>query len=65
MEVLSVMHLKHCIHLVKIILLKSDNCALVLRKRLFCNAKQPLLPCKTYAFEMQLINENEEISKLV
>ena len=38
---------------VKIILLKSDNCALVLRKRLFCSAKEPLLPCKTYAFGMQ------------
>ncbi|OWP31980.1 hypothetical protein CBG55_11575 [Prevotella intermedia] len=23
------------------------------RKRRFCNAKQPLLPCKTYAFGMQ------------
>ena len=38
---------------VKIIPLKSDNCALALRKRLFCNAKQPLLSCKTYAFGMQ------------
>ena len=38
---------------VKIILLKSDNCALALQKRLFCKAKQPLLPCKTYAFGMQ------------
>ncbi|PIK20201.1 hypothetical protein CTI18_02045 [Prevotella intermedia] len=26
---------------------------MALRKRLFCNAKQPLLPCKTYAFGMQ------------
>ena len=25
----------------------------MLRKRLFCDAKQPLLPCKTYAFGMQ------------
>ena len=40
-------------NLVKIILLKSDNCALTLQKRLFCVAKQPLLPCKTYAFGMQ------------
>ena len=40
-------------NLVKIIPLKSNNCALALRKRLFCNAKQPLLPCKTYAFGMQ------------
>ena len=40
-------------NLVKIIPLKSNNCALALRKRLFCDAKQPLLPCKTYAFGMQ------------
>ncbi|PDP81889.1 hypothetical protein CLI69_07465 [Prevotella intermedia] len=26
---------------------------MALRKRLFCIAKQPLLPCKTYAFGMQ------------
>ncbi|RQE03375.1 hypothetical protein D2S45_07865 [Prevotella intermedia] len=26
---------------------------MALRKRRFCNAKQPLLPCKTYAFGMQ------------
>ena len=39
--------------LVKIISLKSGNCVLTLRKRRFCNAKQPLLPCKTYAFGMQ------------
>ncbi|AWX08041.1 hypothetical protein CTM55_10130 [Prevotella intermedia] len=26
---------------------------MALRKRLFCVAKQPLLPCKTYAFGMQ------------
>ena len=38
---------------VKIIPLKNDNCALALPKRLFCNAKQPLLSCKTYAFGMQ------------
>ncbi|ATV30127.1 hypothetical protein CTM45_01385 [Prevotella intermedia] len=24
-----------------------------MRKRLFCKVKQPLLPCKTYAFGMQ------------
>ena len=40
-------------NLVKIIPLKSNNCALALRKRLFCDAKQPLLPCKTYAFGTQ------------
>ena len=38
---------------VKIISLKSANCVLTLRKRRFCAAKQPLLPCKTYAFGMQ------------
>ena len=41
------------LNFVKIILLKSDNCALALRKRLFCNAKPTLLPCKTAAFGMQ------------
>ena len=35
---------------VKIILTKNDNFDLTLQKRRFCNAKQPLLPCKTYAF---------------
>ena len=38
---------------VKIILLKTDNCALTLRKRLFCDAKPTLLPCKTATFGMQ------------
>ena len=38
---------------VKIISLKSANCVLTLRKRRFCVAKEPLLPCKTYAFGMQ------------
>ena len=38
---------------VKIIPLKSDNCALALRKRLFCDAKPTLLPCKTAAFRTQ------------
>ena len=41
------------LNFVKIILLKGDNCALTLRKRLFCNAKPTLLPCKTAAFGMQ------------
>ena len=40
-------------NLVKIILLKSDNCALTLRKWLFCVAKPMLLPCKTAAFNEQ------------
>ncbi|PDP68364.1 hypothetical protein CLI70_06265 [Prevotella intermedia] len=26
---------------------------MALRKRLFCDAKEPLLPCKTYAFGVQ------------
>ena len=38
---------------VKIILLKSDNCALTLRKRLFCAAKPTLLPCKRATFGTQ------------
>ncbi|ATV29520.1 hypothetical protein CTM63_09780 [Prevotella intermedia] len=38
---------------VKIILKKNGNFDLALRKRLFCDAKQPLLPCKTYAFGTQ------------
>ena len=31
----------------------------------FGNAKTILLECKNHTFGMQLINENEEISKLV
>ena len=42
--------LKNTLNLVKIILKKNGNFVLALRKQLFCNAKQPLLPCKTYAF---------------
>ena len=38
---------------VKIIPKKNDNFDLTLQKRLFCIAKQPLLPCKTYAFGLQ------------
>ncbi|ATV37973.1 hypothetical protein CTI16_01520 [Prevotella intermedia] len=38
---------------VKIICKKIDNFDLTLRKWLFCDAKEPLLPCKTYAFTMQ------------
>ncbi|PJI19027.1 hypothetical protein CTM53_10620 [Prevotella intermedia] len=38
---------------VKIIQKKNNNFDLTLRKRLFCVAKQPLLPCKTYAFGTQ------------
>ena len=32
---------------------KNGNFVLALRKRLFCNAKPTLLPCKTAAFELQ------------
>ena len=38
---------------VKILPTKNGNFGLMVRKRLFCDAKQPLLPCKTYAFAMQ------------
>ena len=38
---------------VKIILMKNDNFDLTLRKRLFCDAKPTLLPCKTAAFGMR------------
>ncbi len=38
---------------VKIISLKNGNCVLALRKRLFCNVKPMLLPCKRAAFGMQ------------
>jgi len=37
---------------VKIIRSKNANFDLALRKRLFCRPKEPLLPCKTYAFTM-------------
>ncbi len=45
--------LKNALDFVKIILKKNGNFVLALRKRLFCDAKQPLLPCKTYAFGTQ------------
>ena len=45
--------LKKLFNFAKIILIKNSNFGLTLRKRLFCIAKQPLLPCKTYAFGMQ------------
>ena len=32
--------------------MKNDNFDLALRKRRFCVVKEPLLPCKTYAFGM-------------
>ena len=37
---------------VKIIRKKNGNFDLALQKRRFCVAKEPLLPCKTYAFTM-------------
>ncbi|PDP81171.1 hypothetical protein CLI69_09680 [Prevotella intermedia] len=46
-------HLQNRFCFVRIIPKKNANFGLALRKRLFCNAKQPLLPCKTYAFVMQ------------
>ncbi|ATV28172.1 hypothetical protein CTM63_02900 [Prevotella intermedia] len=45
--------LKKFFSFVRIIRKENDNFDLALRKRLFCIAKQPLLPCKTYAFTMQ------------
>ncbi len=38
---------------VKIVRKKNTIFVLALRKRLFCIAKEPLLPCKTYAFGTQ------------
>ena len=40
-------------YFVKIILTENGNFGLTLRKRLFCSTKEPLLPCKTYAFRTQ------------
>ena len=45
--------LKKPLRFVKIIPTKNGNFDLALRKRLFCNAKPTLLPCKTAAFTMQ------------
>ena len=45
--------LNNSLDFVKIIPSKNDNFDLALRKRLFCNAKPTLLPCKTAAFGMQ------------
>ena len=45
--------LKKPLRFVKIIPLKSHNFDLALRKRLFCDAKPTLLPCKRAAFGMQ------------
>ena len=45
--------LKKPLRFVKIIPTKNGNFDLALRKRLFCNAKPTLLPCKTAAFGTQ------------
>ena len=45
--------LKNPFRFVKIIPTKNDNFDLALRKRLFCDAKPTLLPCKRAAFGMQ------------
>ncbi|PDP60116.1 hypothetical protein CLI71_07260 [Prevotella intermedia] len=45
--------MKNSLGFVKIITSKNDNFVLALRKRLFCEVKPTLLPCKTAAFEMQ------------
>jgi len=37
---------------VEIIRKENSNFDLALQKRRFCVAKEPLLPCKTYAFTM-------------
>ena len=46
-------HLQNRFAFVRIIPKKNANSDLVLRKRLFCNAKPTLLPCKTAAFGTQ------------
>ena len=45
--------------------MQNDKSRFGLQKPLFCNAKGTVPPCKTGVFREQLINENEEISKLV
>ncbi len=49
----SSIELENRFNLVKIIRRENSNFDLALRKRLFCAAKQPLLPCKTAAFGTQ------------
>ena len=43
-------HLQNRFDFVRIIPKENDNIGLALRKRLFCNAKPTLLPCKRAAF---------------
>ena len=47
---ISIIEFANSLGFVKIIPKKNGNFDLALRKRLFWTAKQPLLPCKTYAF---------------
>ena len=46
-------HIESHFDFVNIILKKNGNFDLTLRKRLFCDAKPTLLPCKTAAFGTQ------------
>ena len=46
-------HLQNRFDFVRIIPKENANFGLTLRKRLFCNAKPTLLPCKTAAFGVQ------------
>ena len=46
-------HLQNLFCFVRIIPKKNANFGLALRKRLFCDAKPTLLPCKTVTFGMQ------------
>ena len=50
---------------VKIICKKIDNFDLTLRKRLFCDAKEPLLPCKTIGFITRGKQDSYTITTLV
>ena len=45
--------LENRLNFVKIIYKENSNFGLALRKRLFCDAKPTLLPCKTAAFGTQ------------
>ena len=50
---ISTTEVENSFSFVKIIRRKNANFDLALRKRLFWTAKEPLLPCKTYAFGTQ------------
>ncbi len=49
----SITELDYTLNFVNIIRRENDNFDLMLRKRLFCDAKPTVLPCKTAAFGMQ------------